>query len=180
MKRQAGVPLSVVLASSVPWDELRPPRGDALEPIHIYLPPSTREGTWTWPNRTCTGYRFNYEGRDRQDPTTIQPASPVPPLSRPDPLNTPPTHISTKRDRIPRLGIMANLHILPTSTCRTDLTLSHSTLFRIDRSSGSIEHHGQTPHRFETPTYRPTRRGCRRCPHPSNWAIRIHASYDRT
>ncbi|KAK4683415.1 hypothetical protein P7C73_g6854, partial [Tremellales sp. Uapishka_1] len=39
-----GVPVTVLLASSAPWDEIRPPRGDALEPIHIYLPPPTRDG----------------------------------------------------------------------------------------------------------------------------------------
>ncbi|ORY21095.1 origin recognition complex subunit 5 C-terminus-domain-containing protein [Naematelia encephala] len=39
----SGIPISVVFASQVPWDELRPRRGDALEPIHIYLPPPTRD-----------------------------------------------------------------------------------------------------------------------------------------
>ena len=38
------VPISVVLSSSVPWDEVRPPRGDAPEPIHLYLAAPTREG----------------------------------------------------------------------------------------------------------------------------------------
>ncbi|WWC70029.1 uncharacterized protein I206_103973 [Kwoniella pini CBS 10737] len=38
-----GVPISVVLCSSVPWDNVRPMRGDAPEPVHIYLPPPTRE-----------------------------------------------------------------------------------------------------------------------------------------
>jgi origin recognition complex subunit 5 len=36
--------MSVVLVSTVPWDELRPARGDALEPIHLYIPSSSREG----------------------------------------------------------------------------------------------------------------------------------------
>lgn len=36
--------MTVVLVSQVPWDELRPPRGDAFEPIHVYLPPPSREG----------------------------------------------------------------------------------------------------------------------------------------
>jgi origin recognition complex subunit 5 len=39
------VPACVVLASTIPWDELRPARADALEPINVYLPPLTREGT---------------------------------------------------------------------------------------------------------------------------------------
>ncbi|KAK6910049.1 hypothetical protein I203_104078 [Kwoniella mangroviensis CBS 8507] len=38
-----GVPLSVVLCSSSPWDYTRPMRGDAPEPIHVYLPAPTRE-----------------------------------------------------------------------------------------------------------------------------------------
>lgn len=43
----APVPISVVLLSSIPWDEVRPPRGDAPEPIHLYLAAPTREGKTT-------------------------------------------------------------------------------------------------------------------------------------
>lgn len=46
---KAGLPISVVLASSVPWDEMRPPRGDALEPIHLYLPQASRDGMFSTP-----------------------------------------------------------------------------------------------------------------------------------
>ncbi|WWC62008.1 uncharacterized protein I303_104595 [Kwoniella dejecticola CBS 10117] len=38
-----GVPISVVLCSTIPWDNVRPFRGDAPEPIHVYFPPPTRE-----------------------------------------------------------------------------------------------------------------------------------------
>ena len=41
---QTGLPVSLILASSIPWDDLRPHQGDALEPIHIYIPPHTKEG----------------------------------------------------------------------------------------------------------------------------------------
>lgn len=41
---QSGMDISVVLCSAVPWDELRPPRGDAPEPLHISVPAPTREG----------------------------------------------------------------------------------------------------------------------------------------
>lgn len=44
LMRQAGIPMSVVMVSSVPWDELRAPRGDALEPVHLYLAQSTKDG----------------------------------------------------------------------------------------------------------------------------------------
>ena len=40
--------MSVVMASSVPWDELRAPRGDALEPVHLYLAQSTKEGSYVF------------------------------------------------------------------------------------------------------------------------------------
>ncbi|WRT66411.1 uncharacterized protein IL334_003367 [Kwoniella shivajii] len=38
-----GVPITVVLCSSSPWDHVRPIRGDAFEPVHIYLPPPSKE-----------------------------------------------------------------------------------------------------------------------------------------
>ncbi|ADV20319.1 Conserved hypothetical protein [Cryptococcus gattii WM276] len=37
-----GVQSTVVLASSVPWDYVRPPRADAPEPLHVYLPSLSR------------------------------------------------------------------------------------------------------------------------------------------
>ncbi|WWC89283.1 uncharacterized protein L201_004204 [Kwoniella dendrophila CBS 6074] len=37
------VPVSVVLCSTMPWDHIRPIRGDAPEPVHVYLPPPTRD-----------------------------------------------------------------------------------------------------------------------------------------
>ncbi|OXH19389.1 origin recognition complex subunit 5 [Cryptococcus neoformans A1-35-8] len=38
-----GVRSTVVLASSVPWDYVRPPRADAPEPLHVYLPSPSRD-----------------------------------------------------------------------------------------------------------------------------------------
>ncbi|OCF40367.1 origin recognition complex subunit 5 [Kwoniella heveanensis CBS 569] len=38
-----GVPCTVILCSTAPWDHVRPHRGDAPEPVHIYLPPPTKE-----------------------------------------------------------------------------------------------------------------------------------------
>ncbi|WVQ99429.1 hypothetical protein IAU59_006564 [Kwoniella sp. CBS 9459] len=38
-----GIPCTVVLCSTAPWDHVRPHRGDAPEPVHLYLPPPTRE-----------------------------------------------------------------------------------------------------------------------------------------
>ncbi|WVF71487.1 hypothetical protein IAT40_006293 [Kwoniella sp. CBS 6097] len=38
-----GVPCTVILCSTAPWDHVRPHRGDAPEPVHVYLPPPTRE-----------------------------------------------------------------------------------------------------------------------------------------
>ncbi|WVW83954.1 hypothetical protein I302_105977 [Kwoniella bestiolae CBS 10118] len=38
-----GIPISVVLCSSMLWDHVRPIRGDAPEPVHVYLPAPSRE-----------------------------------------------------------------------------------------------------------------------------------------
>ncbi|WWD17262.1 hypothetical protein CI109_101700 [Kwoniella shandongensis] len=38
-----GVPCTVLLTSTAPWDHVRPHRADAPEPIHVYLAPPTRE-----------------------------------------------------------------------------------------------------------------------------------------
>ncbi|ORX36634.1 origin recognition complex subunit 5 C-terminus-domain-containing protein [Kockovaella imperatae] len=37
------IPVTVVLLSAIPWDELRSPKGDTPEPLHLYLPGSSRE-----------------------------------------------------------------------------------------------------------------------------------------
>lgn len=44
---QVGIPVTVVLCSQVPWDELRPFRADALEPVIVYRPPPTQQGQYT-------------------------------------------------------------------------------------------------------------------------------------
>jgi origin recognition complex subunit 5 len=41
---QSGANVTLVLCSSAPWEELRPPRGDAPEPVHIFLPAPTKDG----------------------------------------------------------------------------------------------------------------------------------------
>ncbi|TXT08935.1 hypothetical protein VHUM_02409 [Vanrija humicola] len=39
----ANLPLTVVLASTVPWDDVRPARADAVEPVMVYLEPLRRD-----------------------------------------------------------------------------------------------------------------------------------------
>ncbi|WVQ80755.1 hypothetical protein IAT38_002860 [Cryptococcus sp. DSM 104549] len=38
-----GVPCTVVLASTAPWDHVRPHRADVPEPVHVYLPSPSRQ-----------------------------------------------------------------------------------------------------------------------------------------
>ncbi|BEI92601.1 uncharacterized protein CcaverHIS019_0502290 [Cutaneotrichosporon cavernicola] len=40
-----GLPATLVLCSQMPWDDLRPARADAPEPIHVYLDPPSRQDT---------------------------------------------------------------------------------------------------------------------------------------
>jgi origin recognition complex subunit 5 len=44
MDQVHSVPITVVLASQLPWDEVRPPLGASDEPLHVFLPPLSREG----------------------------------------------------------------------------------------------------------------------------------------
>ncbi|EIW70339.1 hypothetical protein TREMEDRAFT_68006 [Tremella mesenterica DSM 1558] len=43
MAELTDLPITVIFCSQLPWDELRPPRGDSLEPVHIYIPPPSRQ-----------------------------------------------------------------------------------------------------------------------------------------
>ncbi|GMK55931.1 hypothetical protein CspeluHIS016_0209870 [Cutaneotrichosporon spelunceum] len=40
-----GLPATVVLCSQMPWDDLRPARSDAPEPVHVFLEPPSRQDT---------------------------------------------------------------------------------------------------------------------------------------
>lgn len=65
--------ISVVLASQIPWDEVRPPSGSSDEPMHVFLPPVSRDG-----KSSC-----NWADKPRDSPSPDQwlRASLVPALS---------------------------------------------------------------------------------------------------
>lgn len=146
--------MSVVLVSSVPWDELRPVRGDPLEPIHLYLPSSSRDGTSYPPSCAWTDF-----GRNSQNPheplliLLLYLSSPLSQIPRPDPLDPSSTYFITVRDRIPILDPLADIHINLTPAFRTvplETSISRPLLSPI-----SIERDSQVTHRPQTPTQPP-------------------------
>lgn len=38
------IPATVVFCSQMPWEDLRPQRGDVPEPVHLYMEPLRRDG----------------------------------------------------------------------------------------------------------------------------------------
>ena len=167
---QTGVPATVVLCSSIPWDELRPPRGDAPEPVQLYLAAPTKEGkSELWTLTDFLAEMIKVLSPASEHPlfarfldlllATLLPLSPYP-LQDLEHHAEPLWQIYTSR-------LPSHLEANP----------SQAAVCRSRESSGTIADHSEAPDRSEASNGDSPRCGHRRPTYWSSWSRRVCPVY---